>query len=586
MVNSRPLLGINTTADAGQPQSTRLNKQGAGYQKVRTLLVWCVIAAFWGSMINWRFRNAMNPDGISYLDIARQALSSGPSALINPHWSPLYPALIAFSEWVHKPSPFSEFAQIHAVNAVIYTLAAVSFAYFLRQLLVLRSTAGRYLAHEAIFIAFAFALFFRFINADLTPFVMSPDLLVSSTIFLASGLFFRILREEAKSKTFLLLGLVLGLGYLAKSIMLPAGILLLCILFLACWRSKSRRQGVLLAFLVMGLVSAPQIAAVSKRVGHFSIAETGRLNYLWWVDGLPFEGWTGTPGIGNPIHGPRIIGQDPKIIEFASPIPGTYPLWFDPTYWFAGARIKLDLKRQIRAIRNSLSFYHVIFPDLELPLLGLAFLLILAYHSNSRLGRAELLFLFWPCTLLGLYALLFTEYRYIAPLLVVLWVAAYSAALSSIDKVHSSLLALLAVLMLLSSAKQTFAETRRIVAPGSTDPPQVLVLPLTPPPSPSPDQIAARKLMRIGLKPGDAIATVGDAFAAYYAHIAQLRVIAEVVDPVKFWSLRDDSARQAEQALAHTGAKVLVAKEKPEGFQPEAWQKITGTPYSVLRLRE
>jgi hypothetical protein len=47
----------------------------------------------------------MNPDGLSYLDLASEALRSGPSGLVNGHWSPGYPALLCVALTLFDPSP-------------------------------------------------------------------------------------------------------------------------------------------------------------------------------------------------------------------------------------------------------------------------------------------------------------------------------------------------------------------------------------------------------------------------------------------------------------------------------------------------
>jgi hypothetical protein len=520
----------------------------------------------------------MNPDGISYLDMASEVLRSGPGALVNPHWSPLYPALIAFWEWLFRPSRFHEFAYIHALNAVLYVLAAVAFAYFMRQLTQFRSGAVR-----VVFVAFGFAVFFRYINMDMTAFVVTPDLLVAAAAFVCAGLSLRILRGEADWRTSLAFGAALAAGCFAKSVMLPAGIALLSIVWLWSPRSPSQRKIVLIAAAIMCLSYAPQVVLVSRRVGHFSLSETGRLNYLWWVNGKPFQGWTGTPGRDAPAHGPRILADSPKTIEFGSPVPGTYPLWYDPAYWFAGVKAQFDLKRQLQVISHSLQFYRGIFADLRLPLEGLTVLLILLYVRRRRPARTELLFLLWPVAVLSMYALLFTEPRYIAPFVVLFWTAAYNAVFTPAEE-SRILLALIAGFMLVSSARETVSPERRIVAPGNIDAPHIFFW-MTTPSDNSPDQIAARELSVMGLKAGDAIATVGDAFGHFYARMARVRIVAEVVNAAEFWTLSPDAAATIEQKLAGTGARALIATNRPKAFQSGLWQDIPGTAYSLLSLR-
>src|SRR6476660_7526917 len=55
-------------------------------------------------------RNAMNVDGISYLDMGDAYLRGGWGMLVNGHWSPLYPWLLGVAKALIKPSAYWEFA--------------------------------------------------------------------------------------------------------------------------------------------------------------------------------------------------------------------------------------------------------------------------------------------------------------------------------------------------------------------------------------------------------------------------------------------------------------------------------------------
>src|SRR5258708_37431041 len=242
------------------------------------------------------------------MDLAGNALQRGPLALVNSHWSPLYPALIACWTLLFHPTAAQEFAYVHALNGVIYTLAAVCFGFFLNQFMSLRSSPGQTWVRRSVFITLGFSLFFLYMNADIIPFAVTPDLLLACAVFTTAGLFCSVLRERDSWRPYLALGCVLALGYYAKSVMLVVGFALLILLLASRPKSLIHFKRVVLAAAVMLLFAAPQILLVSKRVGHLSIGETGRLNYLWWVNGIkPFVGWTGTPGDDVPRHAPRTI---------------------------------------------------------------------------------------------------------------------------------------------------------------------------------------------------------------------------------------------------------------------------------------
>jgi Dolichyl-phosphate-mannose-protein mannosyltransferase len=550
-----------TTAPVKPPRKLPGKPWRGFLRAITSIPVWCLLAASWGAISARLYRDWMNPDGISYLDLAGNALQDGPLALVNAHWSPLYPALIACWKWLFHPTAVQEFAYIHALNGLIYSATAVCFGFFLSQFLKLRSSPDESWARKSIFTAFGFSVFFLYMNADITPFVVTPDLLLACAVFAAAGLFCRILRDRERLQPYLALSCVLALGYYAKSVMLVVGFALL--ILLAASRRKHFKR-VLLAAAVMLLLAAPQIVLVSKRVGHLSMGETGRLNYLWWVNGIQqFVGWTGG------VHPPRTIFENPQVLEFATPVAGTYPLWYDPTYWYEGAKARFNASQQIVALRRSLQFYVGIFNDMKYPLAGLAVLSALALWRRSSPNWVCLWLVIWSIGILFMYALEFTEYRYAAPFLIVFWLAAYGAVLKRDGIPEWIVLLVIAVLALTPRIAEATSQYRVLSRPrGEFD-----------------HIVAARNLEAMGIRPGDQIATVGAPFVDFYARIARLRVVAQVSDEAAFWKLPQPQSEAIENALAKTGAKALVAKDRPSAFQEHSWRQIPGTRFSVLQLK-
>jgi hypothetical protein len=317
------------------------------------------------------------------------------------------------------------------------------------------------------------------------------------------------------------------------------------------------------------LLAAPQILLVSKRVGHLSIGETGRLNYLWWVNGIqPFVGWTGTPGGDVPAHGPRTIFDNPQVLEFATPIAGTYPLWYDPAYWYEGANARFNASQQIVALRRSLQFYAGIFIDLKYPIAGFVVLSLFALWRRGSPNWNYLWLLIWSIAILFMYALEFTEYRYAAPFLIVFWLAAYGLVLKRDSTPEWIVLLLIAGLILTPRIKEAVSQYRILSAPrGEFE-----------------HVTAARNLDVMGIRSGDRIATVGAPFVDFYARIGRLRVIAQVSGEAAFWKLPPPQAEAVENALSKTGAKALIARDRPAAFQEHSWQQVPGTRFSLLRL--
>jgi len=68
--------------------------------------------------------------------------------------------------------------------------------------------------------------------------------------------------------------------------------------------------------------------------------------------------WQGGPSDnGAPIHATRQISSNPAIFEFATPIGGTYPPWYDPIYWSQGAKIAFRPGDFARALLRQIQLY-------------------------------------------------------------------------------------------------------------------------------------------------------------------------------------------------------------------------------------
>jgi len=83
---------------------------------------WFAVSAFGAGFLAWDSRHFMGlagPDGLSYPDMASEALHSGPQNLVNLYW-PLYPCLIALLLFLFRPSPSLEIPLLHLLNWLIF----------------------------------------------------------------------------------------------------------------------------------------------------------------------------------------------------------------------------------------------------------------------------------------------------------------------------------------------------------------------------------------------------------------------------------------------------------------------------------
>ncbi len=509
----------------------------------------------------------MGPDGTSYVDIAMETAKNGPSTLVNGFWSPAYPAVLAVAFYLFRPSPLNQFPLVHLVNYLIFVLTLWSFTFFLKSWLAVRRTAGM-AEEEPHIIPFSFSLFLWFTMNLITPGEVSPDMGVAAIIFLAAGVCFRLSLPGSNWTRFLLLGGILGAGFYAKAVIVPVGCFLLALLFLRPPSRPGSRLGVILAGVVFLIISAPLMGLISQHVGHLSFGETGRLNYLWHSAGLRplHEGWTGGPDgrHGIPEHPPRILVANPKTLEFAGPVKGTYPLWYESSYWYAGAKGSLDIKEQIVALKITLSGYWVICQEMSALFAGALVLGLLGLRRNvfPARDRNYVWFLIWPTCVCLMYSIVWFEPRYVSAFLLLFWLAAYTWLWSGVTfAVRSALLlTVVGALYIPMAGHLATATARSVHGILSFEPPDYA--------------IAGDALQAAGLHRGDRLASVGAAFDAYYAQYAGMRFVAEVVDVQAFAHINPAEFAKLKDRLAEIGVKALVSFDKPITSGADGWQGI------------
>ena len=431
-------VGLESTA---HPQSASRVPQLA--TRVADLLLslrfWSIACVLWAGCSAWATRHQANPDGLSYLDMASEALTGGPARLVNGYWSPLYPAVISVFLRVFRPAPSDEFPLIHLANFAVFLLVLACFSFFVRSWLAPEPAFGRFIGRkEKVHLAALAFFLFLWTSIHLTGVdIVSPDLAVSGIVFLAAGIGCRMCIERSHWARYAALGLVLGLGYYVKAAMFPLGLALLAIFLLRPPSRNVRRTGVLLSALVFVAMSAPLAGLMSARARRPTIGESGRLNYLWYANGFPiFAGWTGGSATaqGVPEHPLRRVFEKPVVLEFVSPVAGTYPLWYDPSYWHAGAKTRFDFRRQAAALLDTVRVYKDILAEMSMLLAGAIVLGFLALQRAVAPApdRGWLWLFAWPLAAYTMYALVHVERRFLGSFCVLFWLATYSILLARV----------------------------------------------------------------------------------------------------------------------------------------------------------
>ena len=536
----------------------------------------------------WISRHAFDADGIAYVEIGEAYVRGDWSSAINGYWSPLYSWLLGVTlHWIN-PSPFWEFGTVHLLNFLIYFLSLLSFEFFTRELNRYNqdqwasnaSTRDAPLTLPA-WTLFGYSLFLassiRLINLK----SVSPDMIVSAVVFIAAGLLFRSLRTPTNLAPLILLGLTLGIGYLAKTAMFPIAFIFIGVV--SCRKAPvkiffARLLVVIVAFL---FVSLPFIAMLSLSKGRLTFGDTGRLNYAWFVNKVPaYVHWQGQPpGSGIPVHTTKEIFDNPRIYEFATPIRSTYAPGYDPSYWYEGVAVHFDLRQQVRRCLSNTAKYAEIL--LSPPFVPILLFIVICFLANGSRGWFRDLVKSNKLILLGLsplvmYWLVLVEGRYVSPFLVLsLLGIAWSMRRFTPGGFRSAQIPLAYSLFLLVTILTAAPLIRASIREFSDNQKDL-----------HPQWEVAQGIMTLGLMPGDPVAVLGDSSYEYWARLARLRIIAEIPgsEEITFWRSPPHVKCQMMKSLAKSGAKYLVAKTAEDNQFTPQWQRIGNTEYYALRI--
>jgi hypothetical protein len=530
----------------------------------------------------------MGGDSLAYLDIARAVAGGHPGAAIHAYWSPGYPVLISFFLWLFHPNVYWEAPLVHFVNVLIFTATLACFRLFWSEVRVWHEKYAEIRdaeIPEGAFWALGYAVFGIATLNLIRVGLIGPDLLVSAFCCLAAWSALRFRRTPSVGRS-LLLGLVLSLGYYVKAPFFPMGIVfLMC----AClWRPVSRRTVLLggIALITFLLVCAPFVTAISLAKGRLTFGDSARVNHAFYIDGVQFyEHWQGgPPGSGMPVHPTRKLNEYPEIYEFGVKNMGTYPAWFDPSYWYEGITSHLNPKRQaVLFVRNlALVFQIALESGAALICVLIIFALLTGYRTRWIEGLGRLWFIWAPGAMaLVMFALVHIEPRFLGGWFILLFAGATCACLLPTDPGTrravwcigaAALITAWAVLIL-----QTSREAVGIDHEAGRNSYNVSI---------------AVYLLNNGLHPGDGVALIGNGTEAYWAHLAQLHLVAEIPagiasrpghPAIDFWESGLEQQQKALGILERTGAKAVIAgsQRSIEGsvpsIVPAPWKKIDGT---------
>ena len=534
-----------------------------------------------GFLQAWGNRFYIEPDGLNYLDISHAYLRHDWPNAINAYWSPLYSWILAAAIWITRiPLPL-ESTLLHLVNFVLYLFSLACFAFFFHELTEWRAASSNSQVDAATqkseWLIWGCVLFVYCELELIGVGTDTPDMLVSALFFLASALLFRMRRGRAGWLLYGAFGGVLGLAYLAKAVMFPLGFV-----FLLCTACAPRqgfrhlpRAGFALACFLM--VSAPWLFLLSHAKNRFTFGDAGRLNYAWYVNGVGnLPHWHGEiADAGVPLHPTRRISDLPPVDEFAAPIAGTYPPWYDPTYWNEGVSPHFEVRGQLKILLQNMRAYFAVISAQRGIVLGFLVLLLFASDWLGFLRNLRALWTFWLPALatFSLYSLVHVETRFLGAAVVISWCCLFASivlprseySLRAWRAVYLAVALLLGVTVIKETAGGLAGSSRTKNLPWQV----------------------ATELKKCGLQPGERVAVLGhDTSSDYWAHLAQVRIVADLSEESvpDYWDASDATRARVLESLSRTGASFLVTHFRPPASQISGWHILGETGYYALPL--
>jgi 4-amino-4-deoxy-L-arabinose transferase-like glycosyltransferase len=548
----------------------------------------------------------LDGDAVSYMDIADLLHAHRWAGAVNGYWHPLYPAVLAGAQIIFHPSRWNEIPAYYAANYAIFLLELIAMVVFVYALDRLRTrsvgdSAPPLLSREALALL-GTALIVIASQRELAIGLVRPDALLQALMLLAFAMMLSALATESLIWA-PLMGLFFGLAYLTKSFAFVVALLSIGVMFLfQLWLQRRTLARALtnaaLALVVFGAIAGPYIAALSHQKHRFDFGDSGALNYAWYVGGVEkmhLEPWMTSsfgPATVHLIHPEQQLLASPGIYSYRAEPYGTYPDWFDTTFF--NERIIPHLNPPMLLHRDARNAVLVIRYLFNHPEAWILLLLLIVLGARLRFGSWRRDNFWLPMILLGLamwilYGLVNVEERYVtlAYLVILLPIfAALRAPQPEVDEfgttpsswlpsASTAMIVLLAFLAAGESLRVTLEQRRYETA--------------LPHPWYNDEMFgAARSLQQLGVKPGDEVACMGGYACLnqnYWARLAGVRILTEVYNPngelFRQWAGLPNRA-QVLDILRRQNAKVLVAQFDPASLSndpaaAQGWIRLDNT---------
>jgi len=556
-----------------------------------------IVAVVLGAAQAWKSAPYVSSiDAVSYLDLGDLYAQGRWTAAINAYWSPLYSLIQAGWLLLVRPQPAYEYPVVKLADFAIFLLALVAFKWLLDGLRSASRAAaerdGAAPVPDWVWVVVGYTLFLWASLVWITVVSNTPDMIAAVLLYTAWGILVRCDRRE-RLWSYGVFGAVLALAFLARTALAVFAVAALAMLAITA-RDRRRLRGAMVAVMAFLAIATPFVAALSITHGRLTIGDSGKLNHLWLGNPsyytIPDRHWQGgPPGNGAPKHPSREIWDVPATYEFAEPLPGTYPPWMEPSYWYQGLRYHFDAAAELLMVRNNAVFYFRMFGWWLLAAVTAALLLAARPAETFRTFITRTSWWLPPAASLGAYFLANDLLRQFKA-----W-QRFSQQVTAINQPPTRYVAVAIVLLSLTLlASMRRRRTSAAVASGigilvavssvaalAEAASQVRLLldgPVTTPPW----QIAAA-LEDQGLRPGMRVAIVGPGpDHAPWARLARVRIVAEVPDVNLFWARSKGMRSMSVTRLGEVPVDAIVATWVPRWGYAEGWTPVKDLALGVM----
>ena len=536
---------------------------GTSFIYKRKELTFAMVGGTTGLVQAWTSRETLYPDSLNYLALAKTLVTRGWSASVNGFWSPMYSWLLAIPLANHQLPPERELLWVHLIGFLIFLWAMFCFHVFVTRTFSLARMkypdSSFWQRVEPLWYLVACSAFlfstFRWLPNGLT----TPDFLMCAFIFLSSGLLASVAGKTDSWRTYIALGVALGFGYLAKAPAFPLSIIFILSLAVILKGHKlAFAKWVLTASLFL-LVSGPYLYTVSNNEGHPTFGESGRIAFVIFVNGAPAY-WLGEISPTAASANYETVCQKPQVIAFRETVPGTYFPSYSPSQWYAGLKPHLDVSMEARNLREgwrTLFDMSAVEADLCLALSILALFAGLSKAVKSVFG----LWFVWLPAVLGtiMFWVVHVEERFVAPFVILGFVGAGTALLSSNYRRARTVTAVLVALLIVQGTRATITVAKSVAGQHNRlarDTIQTL-----------------GDLQSWGVPPGSSVAIVGAPKLFYWAWAGQYVIKGLIPDSgtMPFLSSNPIERENTYACLAQTGAEAVVIDTDFPEFLGTGW---------------